>query len=103
MPHCQGLSPANLLTYLVVIIILLVIIIIIVVTNMQQVGRIHVAAFSDANLYAEVANKAFFWMQPSFYNIDITCLHKEASEGYFTQVCYYTPICTLCIDHHVGR
>lgn len=54
---------------------------------MQQVGRIHVAAFSDANLYAEVANKAFFWMQPSFYNIDITCLHKEAAAGYFTQVC----------------
>ncbi len=52
----------------------------------QQVGRIHAAAFSDANLYAEVANKAFFWMQPSFYNIDITCLHKEAAAAYFTQV-----------------
>ncbi|KAL3142539.1 hypothetical protein ABBQ38_002861 [Trebouxia sp. C0009 RCD-2024] len=51
-----------------------------------QVGTIHAAAFSDANLYAEVANKAFFWMQPSFYNIDITCLHKEAAAGYFTQV-----------------
>ncbi|KAL0019599.1 hypothetical protein WJX79_008229 [Trebouxia sp. C0005] len=51
-----------------------------------QVGRIHTAAFSDANLYAEVANKAFFWMQPSFYNIDITCLHKEAAAAYFTQV-----------------
>lgn len=51
-----------------------------------QVGRIHAAAFSDANLYAEVANKAFFWMQPSFYNIDITCLHKEAAAAYFTQV-----------------
>lgn len=54
---------------------------------LQQVGTIHAAAFSDANLYAEVANKAFFWMQPSFYNIDITCLHKEAAAGYFTQVC----------------
>lgn len=53
---------------------------------LQQVGTIHVAAFSDANLYAEVANKAFFWMQPSFYNIDITCLHKDAAAGYFTQV-----------------
>ncbi len=48
------------------------------------------AAFSDANLYAEVANKAFFWMQPSFYNIDITCLHKEAAAGYFTQVGTFT-------------
>ena len=46
---------------------------------LQQVGTIHAAAFSDANLYAEVANKAFFWMQPSFYNIDITCLHKDAA------------------------
>lgn len=57
-----------------------------VASMVQQVGRIHAAAFSDANLYAEVANKAFFWMQPSFYNIDITCLHKEAAAAYFTQV-----------------
>ena len=49
-------------------------------------GRIHVAAFSDANLYAEVANKSFFWMQPNFYGIDLTCLQKDAAAGYFTQV-----------------
>ena len=61
---------------------------------LQQVGTIHAAAFSDANLYAEVANKAFFWMQPSFYNIDITCLHKDAAAGYFTQVCTSTPAST---------
>ena len=63
---------------------------------MQQVGTIHAAAFSDANLYAEVANKAFFWMQPSFYNIDITCLHKDAAAGYFTQVCILTALPFAC-------
>ena len=57
------------------------------VPGLQQVGRIHVAAFSDANLYAEVANKSFFWMQPNFYGIDLTCLQKDAAAGYFTQVC----------------
>jgi len=62
-----------------------------VASVVQQVGRIHAAAFSDANLYAEVANKAFFWMQPSFYNIDITCLHKEAAAAYFTQVSPVAP------------
>ena len=71
-----------------------------VASVVQQVGRIHAAAFSDANLYAEVANKAFFWMQPSFYNIDITCLHKDAAAAYFTQVCSvaYKPPLTV---HHL--
>lgn len=64
--------------------------------DLQQIGTIHAAAFSDANLYAEVANKAFFWMQPSFYNIDLTCLHKDAAAGYFTQVCTHIALPFTC-------
>jgi histone-arginine methyltransferase CARM1 len=51
-----------------------------------RVGRIHVAAFSDSVLYSEVSTKAQFWQQPSFYGVDLTCLHKPAEAGYFNQV-----------------
>jgi histone-arginine methyltransferase CARM1 len=51
-----------------------------------RVGRIHVAAFSDSILYTEVATKAQFWQQPSFYGVDLTCLHTPAATGYFNQV-----------------
>ena len=44
------------------------------------------AAFSDELLHAEVAAKASFWQQPSFYGIDLTCLHRPATAGYFGQV-----------------
>ena len=51
-----------------------------------RVGRIHVAAFSDPLLFSEVASKAQFWQQPSFYGVDLTCLHAPAAAGYFNQV-----------------
>lgn len=51
-----------------------------------RIGRIHVAAFSDSMLYAEVAGKASFWQQPSFYGVDLTCLQAPAAAGYFAQV-----------------
>jgi type I protein arginine methyltransferase len=51
-----------------------------------RVGRIHVAAFSDSILYSEIATKAQFWQQPSFYGVDLTCLHTPAAAGYFNQV-----------------
>ncbi|KAL4520136.1 hypothetical protein Ndes2437B_g04546 [Nannochloris sp. 'desiccata'] len=51
-----------------------------------RIGRIHVAAFSDSILYTEVATKAQFWQQPSFYGVDLTCLHTPAAAGYFNQV-----------------
>lgn len=50
------------------------------------VGRIHVAAFSDAALHAEVAYKAEFWQQPSFYGVDLTTLKTPALSAYFAQV-----------------
>ena len=51
-----------------------------------RIGRIHVAAFSDPLLYAEVASKAEFWQQTSFYGVNLTSLHAPATAGYFSQV-----------------
>ncbi|MEW5310733.1 MAG: hypothetical protein WDW38_002501 [Sanguina aurantia] len=51
-----------------------------------QLGRIHAAAFSDDALYQEVGSKAAFWMQPSFYGIDVTSLYNAAVDSYFAQV-----------------
>jgi histone-arginine methyltransferase CARM1 len=51
-----------------------------------QIGRIHVAAFTDPLLYGEVAQKAAFWQQPGFYGVDVTSLFEPAAEGYFSQV-----------------
>lgn len=48
-------------------------------------GRIYVAAFSDYILHAEIASKAGFWQQESFYGVDLTCLAGPAARGYFTQ------------------
>ncbi|CAI7923517.1 unnamed protein product [Closterium sp. NIES-54] len=49
-------------------------------------GRIHVAPFSDEYLYVEMANKALFWQQRSYYGVDLTPLHGDALNGYFAQV-----------------
>eukprot|EP00891_Asterochloris_glomerata_P005667 jgi/Astpho2/5667/e_gw1.00079.85.1_t len=51
-----------------------------------QLGRIHVAAFSDEVLHWEVANKAIFWTQPVFYGVDVTCLHTQAKHSHFEEV-----------------
>ncbi|XP_015076982.1 probable histone-arginine methyltransferase 1.3 [Solanum pennellii] len=49
------------------------------------VGRIHVAPFSDEYLYLEIANKAIFWQQQSYFGVDLTPLQRSAYEGYFSQ------------------
>lgn len=51
-----------------------------------QIGRIHVAAFSDEQLYMEVLGKSYFWLQQSFYGVNITDLYGAATESYFAQV-----------------
>ncbi len=53
---------------------------------MQQIGRIHVAAFSDELLYNEVLGKAYFWVQQSFFGVDVTPLYEPAVDSYFAQV-----------------
>ncbi|EFJ24851.1 hypothetical protein SELMODRAFT_149478 [Selaginella moellendorffii] len=48
-------------------------------------GRIHMAPFSDEYLFVEIANKALFWQQQSYYGVDLTPLHNAAFQGYFSQ------------------
>eukprot|EP00897_Mesotaenium_endlicherianum_P003545 jgi/Mesen1/3218/ME001865S02419 len=50
-----------------------------------SLGRIHVAPFSDEYLYIEIANKALFWQQHSYYGVNLTPLHSDAFMGYFAQ------------------
>ncbi|XP_055811263.1 probable histone-arginine methyltransferase 1.3 [Solanum dulcamara] len=49
------------------------------------VGRIHMAPFNDEYLYMEIANKAIFWQQQSYFGVDLTPLQRSAYEGYFSQ------------------
>ncbi|XP_059318399.1 probable histone-arginine methyltransferase 1.3 isoform X1 [Lycium ferocissimum] len=49
------------------------------------VGRIHMAPFSDEYLHMEIANKAIFWHQQSYFGVDLTPLQRSAYEGYFSQ------------------
>ncbi|KAL7184839.1 hypothetical protein ACSBR2_026892 [Camellia fascicularis] len=48
------------------------------------IGRIHMAPFSDEYLYVEIANKALFWQQRSYYEVDLTPLYGSAFQGYFS-------------------
>ena len=51
-----------------------------------RLGRVHLCAFSDEQLYGEVAQKADFFRTPDFYGVDVTSLHRHAAAGYFGQV-----------------
>ncbi|KAK9808329.1 hypothetical protein WJX73_002343 [Symbiochloris irregularis] len=51
-----------------------------------RLGRIHVAAFSDECLYAEMVSKATFWIQQHYFGVDLTPLYAPALAGYFSQV-----------------
>lgn len=57
--------------------------------RLQRLGRIHVSAFSDEVLYAEMVNKAAFWVQQSYFGVDLTRLYAPALAGYFAQVSRY--------------
>lgn len=53
---------------------------------LQNLGRVHVAAFSDEALYAEMVGKAAFWQQAAYFGLDLTSLYEPAMAGYFQQV-----------------
>lgn len=48
-------------------------------------GDLHVAPFSDEQLFIEQYNKANFWYQTSFHNVDLSCLRNAAMKEYFRQ------------------
>jgi type I protein arginine methyltransferase len=43
-----------------------------------SLGRIYVAAFTDAVLHAEQLNMAAFWGNSAFYGVNLTALHADA-------------------------
>jgi type I protein arginine methyltransferase len=45
-----------------------------------SIGRIFLAAFSDPVLYSELQSMASFWLNTSFYGVNLSCLHGEALE-----------------------
>lgn len=51
-----------------------------------RLGRVHLCAFSDESLYGEVAQKSTFFQNSEFYGVDLTPLHRPATQGYFGQV-----------------
>ena len=53
---------------------------------LQQRGTIYCAAFTDDTLFSEMAHKAIFWQQNSFFGVDLSSLYAPALEGYFSQV-----------------
>lgn len=48
-------------------------------------GDLHVAPFCDEALYMEQYNKANFWYQASFHNVDLSSLRDAAMKEYFRQ------------------
>lgn len=48
-------------------------------------GDLHVAPFTDEALYSEQYNKANFWYQTSFHNVDLSSLREAAMKEYFRQ------------------
>ncbi|XP_038625443.1 histone-arginine methyltransferase CARM1-like [Tachyglossus aculeatus] len=48
-------------------------------------GDIHLAPFSDEQLYMEHCSRANFWYQQCFYGVNLTSLRNAAVEEYFRQ------------------
>lgn len=48
-------------------------------------GDLHVAPFTDAQLYIEQTNKANFWFSKDFHGVDLRALHSAATNEYFRQ------------------
>lgn len=48
-------------------------------------GDLHVAPFTDAQLYLEQSSKANFWYAKDFHGVDLRALHSTATDEYFRQ------------------
>ncbi|XP_059183625.1 histone-arginine methyltransferase CARM1 [Centropristis striata] len=48
-------------------------------------GDIHLAPFSDEQLYFEHCTRATFWQQRNFYGVNLSALHSAAVDEFFTQ------------------
>lgn len=63
------------------------------------------ALFSDDVLYQEILSKATFWLQQSFYGVNLSPLHTDALDQYFTQVHHHLHhflpfLIHFCLEFH---
>ena len=54
-------------------------------------GNLHIAPFSDEQLYMEQFTKANFWYQQSFHGIDLSALRDDAVS---VCLCVYSLYCS---------
>lgn len=64
-------------------------------------GDLHVAPFSDEQLFIEQYNKANFWYQTSFHNVDLSSLRNAAMKEYFRQPIVDTFDIRICLAKSV--
>uniref|UniRef100_A0A8C5GIY4 Histone-arginine methyltransferase CARM1 n=1 Tax=Gouania willdenowi TaxID=441366 RepID=A0A8C5GIY4_GOUWI len=71
------------------------------------IGDVHLAPFTDEQLYMEQFTKANFWYQPSFHGVDLSALRGAAVDEYFRQPIVVRPCshmqCTLKVFGQIHR
>jgi histone-arginine methyltransferase CARM1 len=60
-------------------------------------GDLHIAPFTDAQLYMEQLNKANFWYHENFHGVDLSALRKAAVKEYFGQPVVDTFDINICL------
>ena len=65
---------------------------------LPSTGTILVQPVTDGALWQEQEAKAAFWLASDFHGVDLTPLHEDALEEYFSQavVGYFAPESALC-------
>ncbi|XP_023248191.1 histone-arginine methyltransferase CARMER [Copidosoma floridanum] len=64
-------------------------------------GDLHIAPFTDENLYMEQFNKSNFWYQTCFHGVDLSALRIHAIKEYFRQPIVDTFDIRICIAKSV--
>lgn len=64
-------------------------------------GDLHVAPFTDAQLYIEQTSKASFWFSKDFHGVDLRALHSAATNEYFKQPIVDTFDIRICMANSV--
>lgn len=64
-------------------------------------GDLHIAPFTDAQLYMEQTSKANFWFSKDFHGVDLRALHSAATSEYFKQPIVDTFDIRICMSKTV--
>uniref|UniRef100_A0A8C5RT39 Histone-arginine methyltransferase CARM1 n=1 Tax=Laticauda laticaudata TaxID=8630 RepID=A0A8C5RT39_LATLA len=66
------------------------------------IGDVHLAPFTDEQLYMEQFTKANFWYQPSFHGVDLSALRGAAVDEYFRQPVVVSWIIPITLWRFIG-